>query len=211
MKIIVLELNEVPHKVLKKFSFTKLAGRYESDYHKTISMDSGHLSPWITWATVHRGVNNSEHGINDINQCTNTIDEKYPTIFSKCIDNGLSVGLVNTMHSGRLAYKQNRKYTFLLPEAFASNKFCIPSSLEDFQTFNLLMSRGSSRSVSRSLPRKINFLKVLSIFSSFFSAGFYYKIFIKPRFAWKYIYEPFIRLSAGLGKPPRNKDGDKYD
>jgi len=161
MKIIVLELNEVPHKVQKKFSFTKLAGRYKSDYHKTISMDSGHLSPWITWATVHRGVNNSEHGINDINQCTNTIDEKYPTIFSKCIDNGLSVGLVNTMHSGRLAYQQNRKYTFLLPEAFASNKFCIPSSLEDFQTFNLLMSRGSSRSVSRSLPRKINFLKVL--------------------------------------------------
>ena len=161
MKIIVLELNEVPHKVLKKFSSTKLAGRYESDYHKTISMDSGHLSPWITWATVHRGVNNTEHGINDINQCTNEIDEKYPTIFSKCIENGLSVGLFNTMHSGRLAYQQNKKYTFLLPEAFASNKFCIPSSLEDFQTFNLLMSRGSARSVSRSLPKKINFLKVL--------------------------------------------------
>ncbi|MFL2823474.1 MAG: sarcosine oxidase subunit alpha family protein [Paracoccaceae bacterium] len=52
---------------------------------------------------------------------------------------------------------------------------------------------------------------ILSIFSSFFSAGFYYKIFIKPRFAWKYIYEPFIRLSAGLGKPPRDKDGDKYE
>ena len=60
-----------------------------------------------------------------------------------------------------MTVKQYRKYTFLLPEAFASNKFCIPSSLEDFQTFNLLMSRGSSRSVSRSLPRKINFLKVL--------------------------------------------------
>lgn len=52
---------------------------------------------------------------------------------------------------------------------------------------------------------------ILSNFSSFFSAGFYYKIFIKPRFAWKYIYEPFIRLSAGLGKPPRDKDGDKYE
>ena len=29
--------------------------------------------------------------------------------------------------------------------------------------------------------------------------------------AWKYIYEPFIRLSAGLGKPPRDKDADKYE
>ena len=161
MKIIILELNEVPHKVLERFSTTSLSGRYKSDYIKTISTDSGHLSPWITWSTVHRGVNNSIHEINDINQCTNKIDEKYPTIFSKCLDNGLSVGLVNTMHSGRLADQHNKKYTFLLPEAFASNKFCIPSSLEDFQKFNLTMSRASSRSVSRSFPKKINFLKVL--------------------------------------------------
>ena len=49
---------------------------------------------------------------------------------------------------------------------------------------------------------------ILSFFGDFFSAGFYYKIFIWPRFAWKYIYEPFIRLSAGLGQPPKQNDGD---
>ncbi len=52
---------------------------------------------------------------------------------------------------------------------------------------------------------------LLSLFAPLFSAGFYYKIFIQPRFAWKYIYEPFIRFSAGLGNPPRHKDGDKYE
>ena len=52
---------------------------------------------------------------------------------------------------------------------------------------------------------------ILSFFGDFFSAGFYYKIFIWPRFAWKYIYEPFIRLSAGLGQPPKQNDGDTYE
>lgn len=52
---------------------------------------------------------------------------------------------------------------------------------------------------------------ILSYFAQFFSAGFYYKMFIQPRFAWKYIYEPVIRFSAGLGKAPREKDKDNYE
>lgn len=49
--------------------------------------------------------------------------------------------------------------------------------------------------------------------SRFLPAGFYYKMFIHPRPFWKYIYEPFIRQSAGLGKAPdaETKDGDRYE
>ena len=47
--------------------------------------------------------------------------------------------------------------------------------------------------------------------SRFFSAGFYYKTFIRPRFAWKHIFEPIIRRSAGLGNAPSNKDVEKYE
>ena len=36
----------------------------------------------------------------------------------------------------------------------------------------------------------------------FLPAGFYYKTFIHPRFAWKHVFEPIIRRSAGLGKAP---------
>lgn len=47
--------------------------------------------------------------------------------------------------------------------------------------------------------------------SRFLPAGFYYKMFIHPRPLWKHVYEPFIRQSAGLGKAPKDKDGDKYE
>ena len=42
-------------------------------------------------------------------------------------------------------------------------------------------------------------------------AGFYYKMFIHPRPLWKYVYEPFIRHAAGLGKAPKNRDADTYE
>ncbi|KGB80575.1 sarcosine oxidase subunit alpha, partial [Rhodovulum sp. NI22] len=42
-------------------------------------------------------------------------------------------------------------------------------------------------------------------------AGFYYKTFIHPRPLWKHVYEPFIRKSAGLGKPPQDRDADRYE
>ncbi len=45
----------------------------------------------------------------------------------------------------------------------------------------------------------------------FLPAGFYYKMFIHPRPLWKHVYEPFIRQSAGLGRAPRDKDGDRYE
>ena len=45
----------------------------------------------------------------------------------------------------------------------------------------------------------------------FLPAGFYYKMFIHPRSFWKYIYEPFIRQSAGLGQAPKDRDTDTYE
>ena len=42
-------------------------------------------------------------------------------------------------------------------------------------------------------------------------AGFYYKTFMRPRAAWKHLYEPLIRRAAGLGQPPTEKDPDTYE
>ena len=47
--------------------------------------------------------------------------------------------------------------------------------------------------------------------SRFLPAGFYYKMFMYPRAAWKHVYEPIIRQSAGLGKAPKNTDVDTYE
>lgn len=48
-------------------------------------------------------------------------------------------------------------------------------------------------------------------FSRFLPGGFYYKTFIHPRFAWKHVFEPIIRQSAGLGSAPKETDGDRYE
>ena len=45
----------------------------------------------------------------------------------------------------------------------------------------------------------------------FLPAGFYYKTFMAPRAAWKHLFEPVIRASAGLGKAPRDRDADAYE
>ena len=45
----------------------------------------------------------------------------------------------------------------------------------------------------------------------FLPAGFYYKTFMFPRFAWKHLFEPVIRNSAGLGKVPTTGDADRYE
>ncbi|MEO0914773.1 MAG: 2Fe-2S iron-sulfur cluster-binding protein, partial [Pseudomonadota bacterium] len=47
--------------------------------------------------------------------------------------------------------------------------------------------------------------------SRFFPAGFYYKTFIHPRAAWKHVFEPVIRQSAGLGAAPTEGDADRYE
>ena len=51
---------------------------------------------------------------------------------------------------------------------------------------------------------------VNDIASPLFSAGFYYKTFMWPRFAWKRLYEPNIRAAAGLGEAPVEADPDHY-
>ncbi|MEE9388738.1 MAG: sarcosine oxidase subunit alpha family protein [Paracoccaceae bacterium] len=45
----------------------------------------------------------------------------------------------------------------------------------------------------------------------FLPAGFYYKTFMAPRAAWKHLFEPIIRKSAGLGKAPKEADVDTYE
>ena len=45
----------------------------------------------------------------------------------------------------------------------------------------------------------------LNTFSFMMPPGFYYKIFHRPRWAWKTV-EPFIRSKAGLGKAPKELD-----
>ena len=57
---------------------------------------------------------------------------------------------------------------------------------------------------------KFDLGSVNDLFSPLFGAGFYYKTFMGPSWAWRHIYEPMIRRAAGLGRPPREPDPDRY-
>jgi sarcosine oxidase subunit alpha len=48
------------------------------------------------------------------------------------------------------------------------------------------------------------------ILAPLFPAGFYYKTFMWPGWAWKRLYEPVIRRAAGLGRAPTEADPDHY-
>jgi sarcosine oxidase subunit alpha len=51
---------------------------------------------------------------------------------------------------------------------------------------------------------------VSGLLSPFIPAGFYYKTFMWPRDAWRWLYEPKIRAAAGLGRAPEQPDPDTY-
>lgn len=51
---------------------------------------------------------------------------------------------------------------------------------------------------------------VNDLMSPVFVAGFYYKTFMWPKSFWTKVYEPAIRAAAGLGKPPKAADPDRY-
>ncbi|MFD2207024.1 sarcosine oxidase subunit alpha family protein [Kiloniella antarctica] len=58
---------------------------------------------------------------------------------------------------------------------------------------------------------KYDLMAVNDLFSSFLSAGFYYKTFMWPKAFWEKFYEPVIRAAAGLGRLSGEDDPDIYD
>jgi sarcosine oxidase subunit alpha len=51
---------------------------------------------------------------------------------------------------------------------------------------------------------------VANLLAPLLPAGFYYKTFKWPAWAWHRLYEPAIRAAAGLGRAPAHPDPDRY-
>nr|WP_087575628.1 sarcosine oxidase subunit alpha family protein [Sphingomonas sp. CDS-1] len=67
-----------------------------------------------------------------------------------------------------------------------------------------------ARSQNRWPSLKWDMGAINNVASALIPAGFYYKTFMWPQWAWKTLYEPAIRRSAGLGPPPELPDPDSY-
>ena len=85
------------------------------NYLPTIVRDKGHLSPWTTWSTVHRGVTFSDHQIGDLGQNLTKTNEKYPPIWVTLQEKGLNVGVFGSLHSSQLSPETYSNYSFYIP------------------------------------------------------------------------------------------------
>lgn len=157
-RIIAYELNEVPARVLEFYTALRPQSAIasiinRSAYFDTYTPDTGHLSPWSTWPTQHRGVNNEHHGISDLGQDLTDVDREYPPIWSILARNSVRTGLFGSLNSYPLPQDLSN-YAFYVPDTFAAGSECFPGDLSVFQEFNLRMVDLSSRVVSSSIALK---------------------------------------------------------
>jgi hypothetical protein len=164
-KTILYELNEVPFRVLDgfcaRFPQSFLASKLPHCHqYETVCEDTGHLSPWITWPSLHRGVNNEVHLIHDFGQDLQEPDRCYPPVWKILTRQNVRVGVCGSLHSYPLPPVMDN-YAFYLADTFALTPESFPEWLTPFQEFNLSMARESARNVSKSVPVR-SALKVLS-------------------------------------------------
>jgi hypothetical protein len=156
--IIFFETNEIPWRMvddfIARFPHSALASLVEqSRNYETVSPDEIELDPWISWSTVHRGVNDKQHGILHLGQSLEKANAKYPPIWSLLHDAGKSVGVFGSLHSNAVPANA-RDYAFFVPDCFAAKSFAHPANLAPFQDFNLAMTRKSARNVDTGIPLK---------------------------------------------------------
>lgn len=155
-KIILFELNEVPLRIVDAYCRwhpeSALARRLpECFQYETYCENVGHLSPWNTWPTFHRGVVNDRHLIADFGQDLSGADEAFPPLWTLLARGGVRTGVFGSLHTYPMP-RDLENFEFFLPDTFAAGAECFPNSIELFQKFNLTMARESARNVSTKLP-----------------------------------------------------------
>src|SRR5436189_4615667 len=152
-KIALFELNEVPIRIFDYYRTARPASWIAKNFTKfkkyeTFSENQGHLSPWNTWPTLHRGVANDRHFISDFNQDLRAVDHEFPPIWDLLSKNGIRVGVFGSLHSYPLP-SDVTNYGFYVPDVFAAGSECFPESVELFQEINLRLSRDCARNVDK--------------------------------------------------------------
>jgi hypothetical protein len=157
-KIILLELNEVPWRVLDRYKDLRPRSAVrrvlDEGAHFTTRTPDQQLSPWTTWSTVHRGVPDTKHGIVDFGQELDDVNSRYHTLWRLAAAAGLKVGNVGSLHSYPLPEYLD-SCAFWIPDVFAPSHECKPAEAQSFQEINLRMSRESGRNVSRRIPTEL--------------------------------------------------------
>jgi hypothetical protein len=155
-RIILFELNEVPLRIVDQYCRwrprSNLARRLpQCHVYETLTEDVSHLTPWMTWPSVHRGVSDEHHMIHEFGQPLEHVDQEFPPLWTLLTRGGISTGVFGSLHSYPMPRDLNN-YAFYLPDTFAIGSECFPQHLKAFQEFQLRMARESARNISEKLP-----------------------------------------------------------
>ncbi len=164
-KIIVLEINEVPYRVLDayikdnpKSNFASVLGR--SARFIAATPDQIQLHPKLSWQTFHRGVPDTAHGFVEYNQIEAEGKKQYPPLWELIKNAGKTIGCGASIGSYPVP-KNTDNVSFYLTDPFAPESTSVPSYLKSFQTINIQSVQRSGRNVRRgglSLEDVVSFL-----------------------------------------------------
>lgn len=148
--LIMYELNEVPWAIVDWYISKKpksniariVAG---SRNYTSVTSDRGELHPWVTWPTLHRGVDNTVHGIEFLNQDLTTASA-FPPLWETAAEAGKKVGVFGSLQS--YPVRQDQAYAFYVPDTFAPRPDTYPTEYAALQELNLRQTANDGGIVS---------------------------------------------------------------
>lgn len=158
-KAIVIEINEVPLKLLNHYKSINPKSNIALLLEKSLvlqteakDVEEDFLYPSQTWASINTGAAYDSHKIHWYNDPK---PDAYPLYWKTIAENGLSVGLVNTLHSSPAdSYIDHSNYKFVIPDCFAINNLTKPEVYQDFQALNTSATSENGRRTTMNFPRQ---------------------------------------------------------
>lgn len=148
--LLILELNEIPWRVIDRFcaqpEYPALTRFFATARNLTnVAVDSGELSPWITWPTFHRGTPREVHRISHLGQDPATF--RGTPIWREYRQRDYSIGIFGSLQSWPPI--DPGKHGFYVPDTFAHDATCVPARLSPLQSFNLAQTAANGLVISR--------------------------------------------------------------
>lgn len=157
-KVIVLEANEVPLRIFRRYAELHPGSAIARMLDKGIATEtiaddvaSDFLYPSQTWASLNSGASYDSHKIHWYNDAK---PGDFPMYWRRLADAGRPIGLVGSLHAAPLSSFDNSNIQFLIPDCFAEDSSVKPAYFEAFQRFNLRASAGSARVAQVSAPAR---------------------------------------------------------
>jgi hypothetical protein len=158
--VLLLEINEIPWRFLDRYledpGFANLRAFFAgARTHTTLVAPDDVLQPWSTWPSFHRGVPQSEHGIDNLGQ--DPASFRGTPIWDEFLTRGLDVGICGSLQSWPA--RDPGKHGFWIPDTFAQDARCVPEWAEPLQQFNLGLVQENGRVQSTTVGRRETLLR----------------------------------------------------